>query len=127
MRYEIAIQTIDYPEPGRAKAGDIICVRPATGAIGKKEQGVLLWVTVDIADSRIVAGLTDQNSTKGEKRRFSIPLTRLKSIMSSLDLARVANPKDNYQPFVSVNGSRMQAVQDIPVTNLFTDKEAARG
>lgn len=127
MKFEIAIQAYDYPEPHRAKAGDIIVVRQAVGAIGKKEQGSYLWITIDVSDVRIVAGLNEPDVDAGEKRRFSIPLQRLKSIMSSLDLERVANPKDNYQPFVSVSGSRMTSTQDVPLTNLINDKRASRG
>lgn len=127
MKFEIAIQAYDYPEPHRAKAGDIIVVRAATGAIGKKEQKSFLWLTVDITDLRLILGLAEPDTARGTKRRFAIPLDRLKQLMSSLDLTRVANPKDAYQPFVSVNGSRMTSTQDVPLTNLIADKAVTRG
>lgn len=134
MIYEIAIQAFDYPEPHRAKAGDIVCVRRPTHAIGTLEQASLLWITVDIPDPRIIDGITqprvDGSGRVVEKRRFRIPLAKLKALMSSLDLDRVANPKDRYQPFVGVRAVGGDIVMDhktpVPITGIFEDKVAQR-
>lgn len=134
MIYEIAIQAFDYPGPHRAKAGDIVCVRPPTHAIGLLEQASLLWITVDIPDPRIISDITqpriDASGRLAEKRRFRVPLTRLKTLMSAMDLDRVANPTDNYQPFVGVRTVGHNIVMDhktpIPITGLFEDKAAQR-
>lgn len=131
MRYDLFIQRYDLPGL-RAKAGDVIAIRPHRDAIGTKELRQFLMVTMDIADPRILDGLDMPNiDAKGQlvsKRRFQIPLTRLKDLMSSLDLSRVADSRDPYQPFVNiVGGNRALPVADIPVTGTIVDKEAVRG
>ena len=125
MRYEIFLQAYDYPEPHRAKAGDILDIRAFTGEVGSEAAKRTVCITVDVADPRILEGMARQDLTRpGEKRRFSIPLARLKSINSGMDLARVADPNDAYQPFMTVDRRtrRQLTKNDVPILNLFLDK-----
>lgn len=127
--YEIAIQAFDYPEPGRAKAGDIIVVRKAIGTIGKEEKTGFIWVTMDVANDAVLSGLmefpTDVQGrvVEGSWRKFSIPLLRLKQLNASFDLKRAADPLDAYQPFVNISGDRVTVKEHIPYDQSILDKE----
>lgn len=129
MIYELAIQAFDYPEPDRAKAGDIIVCRPATGSIGKEEMTSLIWLTIDVTNESVLSGLmefpTDVQGQviPGSWRKFSIPLLRLKQLNASFDLTRAADPKDAYQPFVNISGSRMIVKESIPYDQTILDKQ----
>lgn len=129
MIYEIAIQAFDYPDPDRAKAGDIIVVRPAVGVIGKEEQTGIIWITVDVTNPVVLEGLmefpTDVQGRviAGSWRKFAIPLLRLKQLNASFDLKRAADPRDAYQPFVQIDGTRMTVKEHIPYDQTVIDKE----
>lgn len=130
MKYEVAIQAVDYGDPKRVQVGDIVTMRPARGSVGRKELQSVIWVTinspVDLGWADFKEPMRDKNGEVIAKRRFSIGvgLGKLKTIMPSFDLAKAANPNEVYQPFVNVDatGGRQRAKQDIPLTGLFTDK-----
>ena len=129
MIYELAIQAFDYPEPDRAKAGDIIVCRPATGSIGKEEMTSLIWLTIDVTNESVLSGLmefpTDVQGRVigGAWRKFAIPLLRLKQLNASFDLKRAADPMDAYQPFINVDGGRVVVKEHIPYDQSIVDKE----
>lgn len=131
MKYEIAVQAVDYRNPKRAQVGDIITVRQVRGAIGRKEVNHLIWFTVDspvdlnVRDFR--ASVRDAKGGVVAKRRFSIgsDLSRLKTIMPSFDLAKAANANEVYQPFLNLDErlGKQQSKQDLPLTGLIVDKD----
>lgn len=127
MRYEVAIQAFDRPLPEQVKAGDVVDVRPAKGTMGRKQLADFLWITVDMTPEQ-AAGLTESvlnaDGTIRFKRRWMIPLVKLKSIASSFSEARAKDPKDEYQPFVDVtlNRAKQRVRADLPFNDLFFDK-----
>ena len=105
---EVAILVKDYPESHRANEGDIITVRVPRGCIGRKERSSFLWVHIDglTSDDRHLKGCDRVNETDKSvraKRRYSVPLDRLKAVVPTLDLARVRDLNDEYQPFLTID------------------------
>lgn len=129
MIYELAIQAFDYPEPDRAKAGDVIVARPATGKIGKEELTQFIWITMDVVNPVVLEGLmefpsdVEGRTIPGKWRKFSIPLLRLKQLNASFDLKRAADPRDAYQPFVNISGSQMTVKESVPYDQTILDKD----
>lgn len=92
----------------RTQAGDIIVCRKPLLAIGRAEAALFLWLHVEGPDTDVLDRLIDSieegedallNVVLFEKRRFCIPLARLPSV----DLARVTDPSDIYQPFLPID------------------------
>jgi hypothetical protein len=91
--------------------GDIVAVRRPGEGIGRLEQRAFIWLRVDGVDlgeaQTWVEGNTeglpsaDPAAITYEKRRYCIPLARLKQLLPSLDLARVRDRADPYQPFLN--------------------------
>jgi len=105
---EVAILVKDYPESHRANEGDIITVRAPRGCIGRKERSSFLWLHVEgkTADDRHLKGCDRVNETDmlpRAKRRYSIPLARLKNLDPDLDLDRVRDTTDEYQPYLTID------------------------
>ncbi len=101
---EVALLVKSYaPHTGgtkeRALEGDIIAVRRLGRAIGTAEMSLYLWVQVEGWDFNDYAILT-QPIDGFDKRRHCIPFARLKTVIPSLDLARVRDPTDKYQPCI---------------------------
>jgi hypothetical protein len=91
----------------RATVGDIIDVRRPLGRIGTKECDQFLWIKLtcfgDIDELWQLSQPHTEQDPEGptfEKRRFCIPLDRLKQVYPSLDIARVRDTADKYQPFL---------------------------
>jgi hypothetical protein len=88
----------------RATVGDIILAREPAGYIGTKEADQFLWLKLtSLKDIDVFWDLFEPNEESEiqyEKRRFCVPLERLKQIYPSLDVARVRNTGDKYQPFL---------------------------
>lgn len=133
--YEIAISTINKePLNGyqRIQEGDIVTIRPAKGYVGKKEMKNFLWLTIDLTDEQL-AKLQDYNTLDLDKnldplpnqpkRRKKIDLMTLKTRMPSLDLDRVRNTEDSYQPLVDMD-TKTGTFTSSPLSfeNLVTDK-----
>ena len=124
MKYEIAIKAYDDPGPTQSKAGDIICVRKALGTVGSGEMHRWIWITVDVADPAIIPGLDEPEEGDTKKRRFKIPLARLKALNASMNMARVNDPLTIEQPFMNVTDTRrMISKGDVPITGLIFDKQ----
>jgi hypothetical protein len=117
--YEVAVLVKDYVDDGeheRARAGDIIAVRredTSHGGVGYAEMSGILWLRIDGGDTNVLGQMTGalteaDPQIRYNKRRFSIgppsdPFRRLKQLRPSLDLNRVVDPNDMYQPFLSIN------------------------
>jgi len=94
----------------RAQEGDIIRVRYEIQGIGFKEMSEFLWVRVqgkDDADMEILwrmytVAIDELSFDRFEKRQYSISFDRLKVAYPALDLVRVRDIADIYQPFLSV-------------------------
>ena len=102
-------------EGERSQEGDIIsCRHTDTGGLGLKTAHRYLWFCVeglrDWEFDRLTQRLTEPPGLPSEddnptfdKRRYCVPLVRLKGVAPFLDLARLRDPLDNYQPFRPVD------------------------
>jgi len=124
---EIAILCVhqeDHAGGERAKIGDIITMRPPHHVIGSEEARRFLWLRLDGLEDAEFAKLKElvqdppptefkrhmvqhQNDlreslvlTRYDKRRCCVPLHRLQQVCPWIDLNRVRDPDDYYQPFV---------------------------
>ena len=103
---DLCLLTRSYPPRGsfeRVMEGDIVAVRrPRPGdGFGANEAKTRLWVRVEGWDRSRYGALT--RPMLGSKRRYSVPLARLLSVAPWLDLARVRDVADSYQPFLPVS------------------------
>lgn len=103
--------------PERLQEGDITAVRKPQIGIGLKEASRFLWLLVEGPEYIEYAGLKekvtepidptrlyeDQVYIKYDKRRYCIPLERLKIVFPALDLARCRDLDDEYQPFYTLD------------------------
>jgi len=130
-------------ESERATEGDIVAMRNLHHGIGFAEMANYLWLRLEGLDR------TDMDflSTVGveppdamdrleeidhstilftDKKRFSIPLARLKLVAPWIDLDRVRDPDDIYQPFIQVDeetGSYIRGTREpLSVHGLVFDK-----
>lgn len=113
-KWEFAVAVRDEVEPHRKKEGDLIAVKPYPWQWGRKEINAYLIVVLDGLTKdeahRLCAPLYEDGSLEQPdpeisdpkimaKRRFKIPLETIKNgWLPSLDLERVRNIKDVYQP-----------------------------
>lgn len=88
---EVCIAAHDFG-PGRAKEGDIIAVRDPIGGIGKKEGNSFLWVLMDEED------LPQELPCKTSDCRACVSLDELKATDPEIDLDKVRDPQQFYQP-----------------------------
>lgn len=110
----------DHDGIERAKEGDIITVRKRVHLVGRhdRESKIVLWLYLQglhyeemyLLKSRgwDSKSLWDDmvgkdNKDRFEKRRFSIPLKRLKQLCPRIDLNRVRDINDTYQPFAVID------------------------
>ena len=102
----------------RSQEGDIIEVRAPNDGIGLSEARTLLWLRFEgledweygllkdlwteplmiLRDDRV-----DQYPPVFDKRRYCIPLERLKGVAPFFDLARARDGADPYQPFLPID------------------------
>lgn len=86
----------------RALEGDVICVRPPLNGIGMQEMRDFLWLRISGWEDNDLAAL--QTVVDGyEKRRYQIPLKRLKAACPAFDEARARDRTQVYQPFLGVD------------------------
>lgn len=101
---EVAIRTRSYKDHDdeRAKEGDIIAVRPPHFVIGTAERTGYIWLRIegleegDFGLQRTVF----EGKTRFDKRRYSIPLHKLKQVYPAFDINRAKDINDEYQPFI---------------------------
>lgn len=92
---EVCIAARDFG-PGRAKEGDIITIRNPKGGIGLKEGRDFLWLLMDEADVPI-------HTPKKHEGRLNVSLDEIKQRHPSVNLDRVRDPNDEYQPFLNTD------------------------
>ena len=86
----------------RAICGDIVAVRPPNTGVGMLEMHRYLWLRLSGWEEGPFGTLT--TGVPGyEKRRYQIPLTRLKAIMPAFDLDKAQSAGVVYQPFLNVD------------------------
>lgn len=109
---EVCIAARDFG-PGRAQAGDLIAIREPLGGIGAKEGHDFIWLLVDESE------LPDPSELRGEatKNRYRLPLQALVAqAQEAIDLARVQDPDDHYQPFLDTDpATGMHRRQNAPL------------
>ena len=103
--------------PERVQEGDIVAVRPPGSAIGFKEDKVFLWLLVEGLEANLFEFLTmpviepfdatghydGPTYTEFDKRRYCVPMARLKEVYPALDLDKARDPADRYQPFFTLD------------------------
>lgn len=120
---EVCISTYSRSELSkgeRAQEGDIVARREPGNGIGTAEAHNFLWLRISGLEELGLWKLTDiftDPPTRPEdrpvvgrryfalfdKRRFCIPLERLKIVAPWLDLNRVRDRSDPYQPFIPID------------------------
>lgn len=118
---EVAILTVNRPDHDNERAcpGDIIVIRRPHHVIGTKEGTEYIWLRFDgleangfwdlkggsgtYMDPQYDAPDAKSFETRYDKRRYCIPLERLKKFIPSFDIARAQDPEDFYQPFITVD------------------------
>lgn len=87
--------------PGGTQEGDIIVMREPLPEIGAREGKVFLWMLME--DDNLPPKALLEQAAKAGKFRFNISLHSLKVQFPELDLARVRDPNDWYQPLLGTN------------------------
>ena len=108
---------------GRAQAGDVIVVRNPKGGIGRQEGRNYLWLLIDESE---LANIVTINNGPAFKYRNNIPLAALKTLYPDLDLTRVADNRDWYQPFRDTDediGAHRRNRTPSGIAQILTDKE----
>lgn len=112
----------------RKTVGDIIAIRKPSSGIGAKEVSKYLWLRLEGLEENQMHRLVD--SIDGfDKRRYQIPLERLVSIVPSLNLARIKDLSDKYQPFLGIDEESLRFVsigRPLNVHGLVWDKATGR-
>ena len=143
---EIAINTENHAPNGeneRSLEGDIIAVRKPLDYIGTKEANTFLWLLVEGLEENEIARLneifyepfsadgsfSDENKVKYDKRRFCIPLERLKQIVPTFDEIKARDRNLVYQPFLPVDedtGYFITKAKPLNVHGLIFDKQLGK-
>jgi len=104
--------------PERPQEGDIMATRKPGIGIGLKEANLFLWLLVEGLEAWEFGQLKISNYepldptgqydpasayTRYDKHRYCIPMTRLQTVFPSLDLVKVRDPVQAYQPFYTLD------------------------
>jgi len=100
----------------RVQEGDIVEARRPDIGIGLKEAKSFLWMLVDgeefweymnlkesVYEPYQEDGDYDTSATKYDKFRYNIPLSRLEGEIPTLDLDKLRDQNDPYQPFYTID------------------------
>lgn len=107
---------------GRAQAGDIIDIRDPIGGIGLKEGKDYLWI---LLDESVIPKLSELRDSL-QRYRFQVPLAAIKNRFPQVDLARLDDPNDWYQPFLDSNpvtGMHRATNASVDIRAALVDKE----
>lgn len=91
----IAVRT---SKSGRTQPGDILVVREPLGGIGLGEGKDFLWLLIEESQLPTPPIRSDVALNLPHKHRYQVPLAALKVMIPDLDLARLADKDDFYQP-----------------------------
>jgi hypothetical protein len=147
---EVAIQTVDYADDRGGecvKAGDIVVIRRPLGLIGTADRARRLWLLIDGLEEEQRARLVERPMpemrervieipdeepiveeylARFDKRRYAIPLERLKEVYPLLDLEKLTDSSVEYQPFMALDidtGEVVSWIAPLPADGLVYDKE----
>ena len=103
---EIAISLVDYAPLSsgheRALVGDIVAVRKPSDGIGRKEANIFMWLRVEGLEENEMFMLT--NEVDGyDKRRYCIPLEKIKELKSDFNEQLALDSNTIYQPFLTID------------------------
>lgn len=119
--FEVSILTVNHPDHDseRACIGDIISVRAPHHVIGTKEGKEFVWLRLegpeqnslqylkhrvaDYVDPDLKYMAERQYLKRYDKRRYCIPLERLKQLFPNFDIDRARDADDFYQPFITID------------------------
>jgi len=108
---EIAISLVNYSplESGheRSLVGDIIGIRKPNIGVGRKEVENYMWLRIEGLEEMEFSRLTDSIITSAgeryDKRRYCIPLEKIKEIDPEFDIDLALEEDRIYQPFLLVD------------------------
>lgn len=108
---EIAISLVNYTplESGheRLLVGDIVAVRKPDVGVGRKEVEEYLWLRVEGLEEGelqiLVESITTSAGEQFDKRRYGIPLEKIKEIDPDFDVDLALEDDRIYQPFLVVD------------------------
>lgn len=104
--YEVALSCVNWVKQSKVQSGDIVVCRRALGHIGFKEAKTFLWLYIENIHPipyRSLSELLAQDTIIYDKRRYCIPFHRLQQVYPSINLERVADTNDPYQPFYQLD------------------------
>lgn len=122
---EIAV-SVNNRGPGRVQEGDISVVRKPSIGIGLNEMRWYLWLWIELGD---IPALILADGYHEHKRRYAIDMFTLKKIRPDIDMGRVTDTFECYQPFVSVDrqtGLFQRLPESLPGQDLIIDKQTGR-
>jgi len=112
---EIAI-AVESRVPERIQEGDICGVRKPQVGIGLKEASQFLWLLIEGLEANEYSilntpvyepfdptGQYNDAKTRFDKKRFCVPLARLLQVAPTINLARIRDTADDYQPFYTLD------------------------
>lgn len=126
--------------PERIQEGDLVTWRRPGLGVGGKEHKLFLWLLIEGFEAGDLPMLKTpvwepfdptgeyepaSAYTRYDKRRFNIPLTRLKEVYPALDLNRCRDLNDGYQPFYTIDENNHLWLTDstpFQVTGLIFDR-----
>ena len=114
----------------RRKRGDIIAIRKPHHCIGTKEAKDYLWLRIEGLEKGAMQALGQKEDDLEVpfKRQYFIPMHRLKKVYPALDLNRVYDRDDEYQPFCTLDENYRYVTTNKPfqakglVQNILTRK-----
>jgi hypothetical protein len=116
---EIAVAAINRPDHQNERVipGDIVAFRRPHFVIGTKEGSDFIWLLIDGLeenewgnlislghDADVHSDIEDAGPVY-DKRRYFIPLARLKKLRPDFNIQRAMDPGDFYQPFITIDFS----------------------
>jgi len=128
---DIALR-VHYTNESRAKLGDIAAAVPMRTRLGSKELHRFVWLRVyglDWYEMRALQATVDE-PVLYEKRRYCVPLGRLKQVYPAFDIAKATDENVIYQPFLMVDEEtyhiRAKGSSIFPVHGLIRDRLTMR-
>ena len=98
---EVQLSVSGSDDSGGIQEGDIIATRNELRRCGREEMSSYLFILVTAAEEDDLLYL--QSGDDFFRRRFCAPFHKLQAYFPALNLSRVRDKNDIYQPFVEVN------------------------
>ena len=122
---EIAIATVRNSS-GLIAPGDIVTACAPRASMGRRVRHSYLWLWIEVGD---LAAINLKEGMPPYKRRYHVPLERLKARLPELDLGRATDSRFIYQPFMDADpstGIYNRLPEVIPIADLVIDKMTRR-